>query len=115
MSTQHHHGSAPQTISPSRDNADTIRLGQPVSAAISPPTTTAITTTTTTTTTTTPTIRATQAFCRNCRSKIGDFYNSWHRVTSSYYAPSLLGSYTTSLHSTGKPKPAAKGTDVEGW
>lgn len=59
--------------------------------------------------------RSTKAFCRNCRSNIGDFYNSFHRVTTSYFVPTLLGSYRSLLKSTGKQKAAAKGTDLEGW
>lgn len=57
----------------------------------------------------------TEGFCRDCGSNIGEFYNSWHRVTGSYFVPALLGSYRSLLRSTGKQKVASKGTDLEGW
>jgi hypothetical protein len=63
----------------------------------------------------TPPSRATKGFCRNCRTNVGEFYNSWHKITGSYYVPALLGSYSTILKSTGKQKAASKGTDLEGW
>lgn len=62
-----------------------------------------------------PINRSTKGYCRNCRNSIGVFYNSWYRVTGSYYVPALLGSYSISLKGTGKPKAASKGTDLEGW
>lgn len=62
-----------------------------------------------------PPQRATTAFCRHCSRQIGDFYNSWYRVTGSYYAPALLGSYSFSLKRSAKPKAASKGTDLEDW
>ncbi|RAR10183.1 fe-s protein assembly co-chaperone protein [Stemphylium lycopersici] len=61
-----------------------------------------------------PINRSTKGYCRNCRNSIGVFYNSWYRVTGSYYVPALLGSYSISLKGTGKPKAASKGTDLEG-
>jgi len=27
--------------------------------------------------------RSTQGYCRNCGSRLGDFYNSWHKITGS--------------------------------
>ena len=62
-----------------------------------------------------PINRSIKGYCRNCRNSIGDFYNSWYRVTGSYYVPALLGSYSVTLKSTGRPKAASKGTDLEGW
>ena len=62
-----------------------------------------------------PISRSTKGFCKSCDNMIGDFYNSWYRVTGSYYIPTLLGSYSVSLRSTGKQKAASKGTDLEGW
>lgn len=59
--------------------------------------------------------RSTTAHCRHCKASIGDFYNSWHRVTGSYFVPALLGCYTHLLQNTGKVKAASKGNDVEGW
>jgi len=62
-----------------------------------------------------PISNSTKGFCKSCDNMIGDFYNSWYRVTGSYYIPTLLGSYSVSLRSTGKQKAASKGTDLEGW
>lgn len=59
--------------------------------------------------------RSAEGFCRNCCNKLGEFYNSWHRVTGSYYVPALLGSYRSLLKSTGKEKAASKGTKFEEW
>jgi hypothetical protein len=59
--------------------------------------------------------RSTKGFCKNCGSNIGEYYNSWHKVTSSYYMPALLGSYQSLLKSSGKQKAASRGTDIEGW
>jgi hypothetical protein len=62
-----------------------------------------------------PTNRSTKGFCKKCSNIIGEFYNSWSKVTGSYYVPALLGSYSTALRPTGKQKAASKGTDLEGW
>ncbi|KAI2478033.1 hypothetical protein Ptr902_10716 [Pyrenophora tritici-repentis] len=61
-----------------------------------------------------PISHSTRGFCKTCDNIVGDFYNSWHRITGSYYVPALLGSYSISLKSTGKQKAASKGTDLEG-
>ncbi|CAO2656674.1 Nn.00g054770.m01.CDS01 [Neocucurbitaria sp. VM-36] len=61
-----------------------------------------------------PVQRTTEGFCRNCCNKIGEFYNSWHRVTGSYFVPALLGSYRSLLEITGREKAASKGTNLEG-
>jgi hypothetical protein len=62
-----------------------------------------------------PTNRATKAFCKNCNTSIGDFYNSWYQVTGSYFIPALLGSYSSTLRPMGKLKAASKGTELAGW
>lgn len=62
-----------------------------------------------------PVDRSTKGYCTNCGSNIGEFFNSWHRITGSYYMPALLGSYRSLLKTTGKQKAAANGTDLEGW
>jgi hypothetical protein len=62
-----------------------------------------------------PLNRSTKGFCVNCRNSIGDFYNSWSKITGSYFVPALLGSYSTTLRPTGKQKAASKGTVLEGW
>ncbi|KAH7372369.1 hypothetical protein BKA66DRAFT_443712 [Pyrenochaeta sp. MPI-SDFR-AT-0127] len=61
-----------------------------------------------------PISRSTKGFCRSCKNNIGDFYNSWHKVTGSYFVPALLGSYQSLLNRAGKQKAASKGTDLEG-
>jgi hypothetical protein len=105
MSTQQHRLSASHTASIVHENADSFRVQQPASAiaqtAAEPPPA--------------PIPRSTKGYCRHCRNHLGDFYNSWCRVTGSYFVPALLGSYSFSLKNTGKPKPASKGTDLEGW
>lgn len=62
-----------------------------------------------------PVNRATKAFCKNCKNNVGDFYNSWYKVTGSYYVPALLGSYSSTLQPMGKLKAASKGTELAGW
>jgi hypothetical protein len=62
-----------------------------------------------------PINRSTKGFCKNCKNCVGDFYNSWAKVTGSYFVPALLGSYSTTLRPTGKQKAASKGTVLEGW
>ena len=59
--------------------------------------------------------RSTKGICTNCKNNIGEFYNSWAKVTGSYSVPALLGSYSTTLRPTGKQKAASKGTVLEGW
>jgi hypothetical protein len=34
-----------------------------------------------------PFSRSTSGFCKSCGSNIGEFLNSWHKVTGSYYVP----------------------------
>lgn len=58
--------------------------------------------------------RSTKGYCQNCNCHLGDFYNSWCRVTGSYYVPALRGSYTSRLKKSGKQKAAFRGTDLEG-
>jgi hypothetical protein len=62
-----------------------------------------------------PRDQSTKGYCKNCGTNIGEFYNSWHKVTGSYYVPALLGSYRSLLKSSGKQKAAARGTAIEGW
>lgn len=63
----------------------------------------------------TPTNRSTTAFCKKCDGKIGEFYNSWHKITSSYYSPALLGSYRSLLQASGQRKEAMNLTELAGW
>ena len=59
--------------------------------------------------------RSVAAFCKNCHSNIGEFYNSWHKVTSSYYSPALLGSYRSLLRRADQKKEASDSTELAGW
>ena len=59
--------------------------------------------------------RSILAFCKKCNSKIGEFYNSWHKATGSYYSPALLGSYRSLLRSTDQRKEASDKTELAGW
>ncbi|KAF2874826.1 hypothetical protein BDV95DRAFT_591600 [Massariosphaeria phaeospora] len=61
-----------------------------------------------------PASRSTTGFCRRCLKPIGQFFNSWHKVTGTYYLPAMLGSYTSSLAQRGKQKAASVGTDLDG-
>ncbi|KAL5113307.1 hypothetical protein ACEQ8H_008820 [Pleosporales sp. CAS-2024a] len=62
----------------------------------------------------TPTNRSTKGFCKTCGTSVGEYYNSWHKITKSYYGPALLGSYHSLLIPTGRQKPASRGTAIEG-
>jgi hypothetical protein len=60
--------------------------------------------------------RSTIAQCMACKAVFGEFFNSWRKVTGSYYLPTLAGSYaTTGLHAKGKPKPASQESQLHGW
>jgi hypothetical protein len=60
--------------------------------------------------------RSTVAHCLACKASFGEFFNSWRKVTGSYYLPSLAGSYSiTGLHAKGKPKPASQESQLHGW
>ncbi len=63
----------------------------------------------------TPANRSVTAFCRKCNGKVGEFYNSWHKVTSSYYSPALLGSYRSLLRVSDERKEASDSTELAGW
>lgn len=63
----------------------------------------------------TPINRSSTAFCKKCDGKIGEFYNSWHKVTSSYYSPALLGSYRSLLRASEQSKQASDSTELAGW
>ena len=62
-----------------------------------------------------PVNRSVAAFCKKCKGKIGEFYNSWHKVTSSYYSPSLLGSYRSLLRTSDQRIEASVSTELAGW
>ncbi|KAF2785498.1 hypothetical protein K505DRAFT_369151, partial [Melanomma pulvis-pyrius CBS 109.77] len=52
--------------------------------------------------------------CKRCQSAIGDFFNSWHRITGSYYLPAMLGSYSSTLREYGEQQAALIATDLDG-
>lgn len=62
-----------------------------------------------------PVNRSVTARCQRCKTDIGEFYNSWHKITGTYYLPALLGSYSSRLRPNGRQKAATVGTDIEGW
>jgi hypothetical protein len=62
-----------------------------------------------------PNGRSVTAFCKKCGCNVGEFYNSWHRITSSYYTPALLGSYRSLLRISGQRTEASDLTDLAGW
>jgi hypothetical protein len=41
--------------------------------------------------------RSTTAFCSRCGHCIGQFYNSWIRMSSLFYQPALEGSYSVEV------------------
>ncbi|KAJ5059634.1 hypothetical protein J3E72DRAFT_242667 [Bipolaris maydis] len=109
MSTQQHHRSASHTASIVHANADQFRVQQSAppfaqSAARPPPSVASL-----------PIIaRSTKGYCQHCRTHVGDFYNSWSRITGTLHVPALLGSYSSRLKSVGSPEPASKGTALDG-
>ncbi|CAI6332493.1 unnamed protein product [Periconia digitata] len=50
--------------------------------------------------------RATVAFCQRCHGRVGEFFNSWHKVAERCYLPTLLGSYSSLLTPHGRREPA---------
>ncbi|KAL6703174.1 hypothetical protein ACN47E_010167 [Coniothyrium glycines] len=66
-----------------------------------------------TTTARLPLSRSTKGFCTKCQGIVGEFYNSWHKITGSYYTPALLGSYRSFLSPTGRQRAASQGTILE--
>jgi len=58
----------------------------------------------------------TQGFCRYCyTTEVGDFYNSWYRVTKNYFLPSLAGSYNSLLVLEKEQSTASGESAVKGW
>jgi hypothetical protein len=62
-----------------------------------------------------PANRSTKAWCKRCNACVGDFFNSWLKITGSYYLPALLGSYSSLLKDQGRKRTAAVGTELDGW
>lgn len=63
----------------------------------------------------TPVSRSTTAFCRNCDTKVGEFYNSWNKTTSDNYSPALLGSYRSLLRKSDRITEALDETNLAEW
>jgi len=63
-----------------------------------------------------PLARSTEGFCRSCRHQIGEFYNSWVRVTGSYYLPALESSYRlTGAKRAAMVQKASSDSSLAGW
>jgi hypothetical protein len=62
-----------------------------------------------------PANRSATGICKRCQNEVGHFFNSWHRITGSYYLPALLGSYSSRLKEHGRQKAASITTDLDGW
>jgi hypothetical protein len=62
-----------------------------------------------------PPSRATKGVCEACGAVVGDFFNSWIKVTGSYYLPALLGSYSSVLSAVGRQRPATVDSELDGW
>jgi hypothetical protein len=62
-----------------------------------------------------PAPAATTGSCKNCQGLVGHFFNSWDRITNTYFLPSMISSYESKLRPHGKQKAATIGTALEGW
>lgn len=62
-----------------------------------------------------PESRSTTGACKRCKHVVGQFFNSWNKITGTYYLPALTGSYSSSLRAHGRQKAATMGTDLDGW
>lgn len=62
-----------------------------------------------------PVRRPAKGFCKKCQGGVGDFFNSWHKITGSYYLPALVGSYSSTLREQGRQKAASVGSGLNGW
>jgi len=59
--------------------------------------------------------RSTIGQCRKCQSDVGEFFNSWIKVTGSYYLPAMAGSYRTPGLIFGKMRPASADSALADW
>lgn len=59
--------------------------------------------------------RSTVGQCKNCHADIGEFFNSWLKVTGSYYLPVMVGSYQLVSLQTGKPRSASSKSSLSEW
>jgi hypothetical protein len=53
--------------------------------------------------------------CRKCQSDVGEFFNSWIKVTGSYYLPAMAGSYRITGLIFGKTRPASADSALADW
>ncbi|KAF2663029.1 hypothetical protein K491DRAFT_686189 [Lophiostoma macrostomum CBS 122681] len=61
-----------------------------------------------------PESKSTIGVCKRCNGVVGHFFNSWHKITGTYYLPAMPGSYSSKLEPHGKQKAATIGTDLDG-
>jgi hypothetical protein len=59
--------------------------------------------------------RSTIGQCRKCESDVGEFFNSWIKVTGSYYLPAMAGSYRITGLIFGKTRPASADSALADW
>jgi hypothetical protein len=59
--------------------------------------------------------RSTTGVCRKCGATAGEFFNAWHKITTSYFLPAHIGSYRSSVRATGQHKRASAGSSFSGW
>jgi hypothetical protein len=62
-----------------------------------------------------PESKSTTGACKRCNGVVGHFFNSWHKITGTYYLPAMPGSYSSMLRAHGRQKAATIGTDLDGW
>ncbi|KAF2442173.1 hypothetical protein P171DRAFT_433731 [Karstenula rhodostoma CBS 690.94] len=58
--------------------------------------------------------QSTTAICAKCGAPAGEFFNAWHKITTSYFLPALVGSYRSRLRPANHPKRASAGSALTG-
>jgi len=53
--------------------------------------------------------------CRKCHADIGEFFNSWIKVTATYFLPALPASYRLVGVTPGKQRPASPTSSLSEW
>jgi len=53
--------------------------------------------------------------CKKCQSDVGEFFNSWIKVTGSYYLPAMVGSYRIPGLIFGKTRLASADSALADW
>jgi len=59
--------------------------------------------------------RSTIGQCRKCHADIGEFFNSWIKVTATYYLPAMPASYRLVGVTTGKQRLASPTSSLSEW